>query len=80
MTWGCEVGVGSRCCGEEEWVDTRAMVRGVVLRLGVLAPVATGVVKFDGSSEEKMVALEGEMRYLALRVASRASLKPVRHR
>lgn len=35
-----------------------------------------GVVKFEGSSEVKIVALEGEMRYLAFRVAIRASLKP----
>ena len=34
-------------------------------------------MKFDGSSEEKMVALEGEMRYLALSVASKDSLKPI---
>lgn len=44
---------------------------------GVLAPVATGVERFEGSSEMKMVALEGEMRYLAVRVERRASLKPV---
>ncbi len=42
----------------------------------MLAPVAMGVVKFDGSSEVKMVALEGEMRYFAFRVVIRASLKP----
>lgn len=44
---------------------------------GVLAPVATGVERFEGSSEMNMVALEGEMRYLAVRVERRASLKPV---
>ena len=38
MTWGCEVGVGGRCCGEEEWIDARAMVRGVVLWLGGIGP------------------------------------------
>lgn len=42
----------------------------------MLAPVAMGVVKFEGSSEVKIVALGGEMRYLAFRVAARASLKP----
>ena len=42
----------------------------------MLAPVASGVEKFDGSSEVKMVALEGEIRYLALIVAKRASLNP----
>lgn len=44
---------------------------------GVLAPVATGVERFEGSSEMNIVALEGEMRYLAVRVERRASLKPV---
>lgn len=44
---------------------------------GVLAPVATGVERFEGSSEMNMVALEGEMRYLDVRVERRASLKPV---
>lgn len=44
---------------------------------GVLAPVATGVVRFEGSSEMNMVALEGDMRYLAVMVERRASLKPV---
>lgn len=43
---------------------------------GVFAPVATGVVMLDGSSEVKMVALDGEMRYLEFRVATKASLKP----
>ena len=43
---------------------------------GVLAPVATGVERLDGSSEVKIVALEGEMRYFAWSVARRASLKP----
>lgn len=43
---------------------------------GVLAPVATGVVRLDGSSEVNIVALEGDMRYLAFNAASRASLKP----
>ncbi len=37
-----------------------------------------GVERFDGSSEVKIVAEDGEMRYLALRVARRASLKPNR--
>ena len=45
---------------------------------GVLAPVPMGVERFEGSSEVKMVAEEGEMRYLAWRVARRASLKPRR--
>jgi hypothetical protein len=42
--------------------------------------VATGVVKFEGSSEVNIVALEGEMIYLALRVAIIASFRPVSHR
>ncbi len=42
----------------------------------MLAPVATGVVKLEGSSDEKMVALDGEMRYLAFKVASNDSLNP----
>ena len=43
----------------------------------MFAPVAPGVVKFDGNSEVKIVALEGEMRYFMFSVARRASLKPV---
>ena len=35
------------------------------------------MVKLDGSSEVKMVALEGEMRYLEFKVVISASLKPV---
>ncbi len=42
----------------------------------MFAPVATGVVKLDGNSEVKMVALEGEMRYLLLSLATKASLQP----
>ena len=42
----------------------------------MLAPVATGVVKLEGSSDEKMVALDGDIRYLAVNVASKASLNP----
>lgn len=42
----------------------------------MLAPVAAGVVKLEGSSEVKIVVEEGEMRYLAWRVARSASLKP----
>lgn len=38
--------------------------------------MATGVVKFEGSSEEKIVALDGEIRYLAFNVANNDSLKP----
>lgn len=34
------------------------------------------MVMFEGSSEVKMVALEGEIRYLAFRVARSASLNP----
>jgi hypothetical protein len=44
--------------------------------LGVWAPVPIGVERLEGSSEVKIVALEGEMRYLLVRVARRASLKP----
>ena len=36
------------------------------------------MVKFEGNSEEKMVALEGEIRYRAFKVAINASLKPSR--
>lgn len=42
----------------------------------MLAPVAAGVERLDGSSEVKIVALEGDMRYFEWRVARRASLKP----
>ena len=35
-----------------------------------------GVERFDGSSDVKMVAEDGDIRYLVLRVASRASLNP----
>lgn len=35
------------------------------------------MVKLDGSSEVNIVALEGEMIYLALRVAIIASFKPI---
>ena len=38
--------------------------------------MAMGVEKFDGSSEVKIVALDGEMRYFAFNVAMSASLKP----
>lgn len=44
---------------------------------GVFAPVPAGVLMLEGSSEVKIVALEGEMRYLVFSVARRASLKPV---
>lgn len=43
----------------------------------MFAPVARGVEKLEGSSEVKIVAEEGEMRYLAVRVAMRASLNPL---
>ncbi len=42
----------------------------------MFAPVAMGVVKFEGSSDVKMVAFESVMRYLLLSFATRASLKP----
>lgn len=44
----------------------------------MFAPVATGVVILDGSSEVKMVALDGEMRYLEFKVPTKASLNPAR--
>lgn len=45
--------------------------------MGVLVPgVATGVVKFDGNSEVKMVAVEGDRTYLVLRTESRLAVKP----
>lgn len=40
--------------------------------------MATGVVKLEGSSDEKIVALDGDMRYRAVKVASNASLNPAR--
>ena len=43
----------------------------------MFAPVARGVEKLEGSSEVKIVAEEGEMRYLAVSVAMRASLNPL---
>lgn len=39
--------------------------------------MAKGVDSADGSSEVKIVALEGEMRYFDVRVEMRASLKPI---
>lgn len=44
---------------------------------GVFAPVPAGVERFDGSSEVKIVADDGEIMYLLLSVAMSASLKPV---
>lgn len=45
--------------------------------MGVLVPgVATGVVKLEGSSEVKMVAVEGDRTYLAFRVAKRELVNP----
>lgn len=38
--------------------------------------MATGVVRLEGSSDVKIVALEGEMRYFPFSVARRASLNP----
>ena len=38
--------------------------------------MAMGVDMLEGSSEVKIVALDGEMRYFELIVARRASLKP----
>lgn len=43
---------------------------------GVWAPVPIGVEKLEGSSDVKIVALEGEMRYLEMMVCMRASRKP----
>lgn len=43
---------------------------------GVFAPVPRGVERLEGSSEVKIVAEEGEMRYFAWRVARSASLNP----
>jgi len=45
--------------------------------VGVLVPVPAGVEMLEGSSEVKIVAEEGEMRYLVWRTDMRASLKPV---
>ena len=42
----------------------------------MLAPVPTGVEIFEGSSEVKIVADEGEMMYFDCIVERRASLKP----
>jgi hypothetical protein len=43
----------------------------------VFAPVPAGVEMLDGISEVKMVADEGEMRYLEFKVCRSDSLKPV---
>ena len=43
-------------------------------------PVGPGVVKVEGSSEVNIVVEDGEIRYLALRVPSKASRKPVKWR
>lgn len=40
-------------------------------------PVPTGVVRLEGSSEVKIVAEDGEIRYLDDKVDISASLKPV---
>ena len=66
-----EAVVAARSMGlTPEWEG--ACVRG----FGVLAPVARGVESALGSSEVKIVALDGEMRYLVVSVSKRASLKP----
>ena len=45
--------------------------------MGVLVPpVGNGVEKLDGSSEVKIVAVEGERVYLAASVERRAGVKP----
>ena len=44
---------------------------------GVLAPVASGVERLEGSSEVKIVAEDGDIRYLLLRTETSASLKPM---
>ena len=46
----------------------------------MLAPVANGVEIFEGSSDVKIVALEGEMRYFDVSVDKSASLKPYKRR
>lgn len=38
--------------------------------------VATGVVKFEGSSEVNIVAVEGDKTYLAFNVAKRELVNP----
>lgn len=42
----------------------------------MFAPVAVGVDRLEGSSEVKMVAEDGEMRYFDESRAMRDSLKP----
>lgn len=42
----------------------------------MFAPVPAGVERFDGSSEVNMVADDGEIKYLLLRVVKSASLNP----
>ena len=45
--------------------------------IGVLVPpVGNGVEKFDGNSEVKIVAVEGERVYLVASVERRAGVKP----
>jgi hypothetical protein len=43
---------------------------------GVCAPVPIGVERLEGSSDVKIVAEDGEIIYLLLRVDIKASLKP----
>lgn len=44
---------------------------------GVDVPVAAGVERFEGSSEENIVAEDGGMMYLLWMVYNNASLKPI---
>jgi hypothetical protein len=45
--------------------------------MGVFVPgVATGVVKFEGSSDVKIVAVEGDKTYFELRADMRLGAKP----
>ena len=43
----------------------------------MLAPVANGVERLEGSSEVKIVAEDGDIRYLLLSTETSASLKPM---
>ena len=64
------------CRCKEERVDLGAAVR-AKLCCGVFAPVPMGVDTLDGISDVKIVAEDGETRYLVWMVWRSDSLKPV---
>jgi hypothetical protein len=78
--FGCNAGseavVAASRRGFTEELVGRGCCPGGYSLCGVCAPVPIGVERFDGSSDVKMVAEEGDIRYLVLSVASKASLNP----